>query len=55
MCEPSQPNQPDLSALDSLVRQASGETGATVLTIAPHSHGSRCRRLWEFDDARFAR
>lgn len=49
MCEPSPPNQPDLSALDSLVRQASGETGATVLTIAPLSHGSRRRRLWELD------
>jgi len=46
MCEPIQPG---LNALDNLVRQASGETGAMVLTIAPPSHGSRRRRLWELD------
>jgi hypothetical protein len=37
------------SSLEALVRQAAGETGASVLSIAPTCSGSRRRRLWELD------
>ena len=40
--------QPDPTQLDTLVRLAAADTGATVLTIKPAT-GSRRRRLWELD------
>jgi hypothetical protein len=41
--------QPDPTQLETLVRQAAADTGATVLTITPAPSGSRRRRLWELD------
>jgi hypothetical protein len=40
--------QPDPNQLDTLVRLAAADTGATVLSVKPAT-GSRRRRLWELD------
>ncbi len=40
---------PDPNQLETLVRQATAGTGATVLRIEPPAQGSRRRRLWELD------
>jgi hypothetical protein len=41
--------QPDPNQLETLVRLATADTGATVLPITAPSKGSRRRRLWELD------
>jgi len=41
--------QADPNQLETLVRQAAADTGATLLTITPPASGSRRRRLWELD------
>lgn len=41
--------QPDPNQLETLVRLATADTGATLLSVKPPSTGSRRRRLWELD------